>query len=170
MKSFLKTGRSGRRTDKLKQKYRSRFADGGASTGNRDLARFRRNRQLLARESTSTLLWLAITVMLIPLGRSLWHVARAHLHDRPLVWQVAFPATAALAMMFCLLRARSGWREIIELRRDRVQLLHRLRSQIRDESSPSVENGTGRQPVAREAPVSEGEKEASAPGDHNEQL
>jgi len=134
LKSFLRTGRSGRRTEKLKQKYRSRFKEGGLRQGNRQAARYRRNRQLLAQQITSTLLWVAIAVMLMPLGRSLWHVSRAHLSDRPLLWQAALPATAAGALVFCLLRARAGWRELRELRREQAELLRKLRTEIGQEN------------------------------------
>jgi len=130
LKSFLTTGRSGRRTDKLKEKYRSRFKGGPLNSGNRSLARYRRNRQLLARESISAILWVAIAVMLVPLARSLWHVSRAHLSDQPLLWQAALPAVAAGAMVFCLLRARAGWREMRELRREQAELLRHLRAEI----------------------------------------
>jgi hypothetical protein len=132
MRSFLDPrggGRSGRRTEKLKEKYRSRFKDGALRSGSRDLQRFRRTRELIAREMTVFILWLAIAFMLIPLGRSLWRVAQAHLADRPVVLQVALPALPALALVFCVFRARSSWAELGALRQDQREILRRLREE-----------------------------------------
>lgn len=130
MKSFLKTGRSGERSERLRAKYRSRFRDGRAGSGNRLLQKYRRNRQILAREFTSLILWLALAFMMIPLGRSLWRVAAAHLSDRSIFWRYGLPGLAALALIFCLLRARSGWREIREIRAEQKDVLAKLQREI----------------------------------------
>jgi len=130
LRSFLKTGRSGARSERLREKYRSRFRDGRAASGNRLLQKYRRNRQILAREFTSLILWLALAFMMIPLGRSLWRVAAAHLSDRSIFWRYGLPGLAALALIFCLLRARSGWREIRELRTEQSEILSKLRREI----------------------------------------
>jgi len=130
LRSFLKTGRSGARSERLREKYRSRFHDGRAASGNRLLQKYSRNRQMLAREFTSLILWLALAFMMIPLGRSLWRVAAAHLADRSIFWRYGLPGLAALALIFCLLRARSGWREISELRAEQREILSKLRREI----------------------------------------
>jgi hypothetical protein len=130
LRSFLKTGRSGERSERLRAKYRSRFHDGGAASGNRLLQKYRRNRQILAREFTSLILWLALAFMMIPLGRSLWRVAAAHLADRSVFWRYGLPGLAALALIFCLLRARSGWREIREIRAEQREVLAKLQREI----------------------------------------
>lgn len=130
MRNFVDSGRSGRRTEKLRKKYRSRFKDGTTRSGSRQIQRYRRNRQFLAKEFTTFLLWLAIAAMLVPMGRSLWRVAQAHLSERPLAVQLSLPAIAALAMVFCVLRARSSWRELRELRREQAVLLREMREEI----------------------------------------
>ena len=134
MRIFLKTPRRGGRSERLREKYRSRFKDGGSRSGNRDLIRFRRNRQILVRDFTSFSLWLAIAFMMVPLGRSLWRLSAAHFHDPSSVWHFVLPGFAALAMIVCLWRARSGWREIQEVRREQAKLLRALRQEGEDET------------------------------------
>jgi hypothetical protein len=133
MRSFLKTGRSGARSERLREKYRSQFRDGGKSSGNRLLQKFRRNRQILAREFTSFVLWLALTFMMVPLGRALWRVSVAHLSDRTVLWRYGLPGLSVFALVFCLLRARAGWREIREIRAEQAEILAKLRQEIAPE-------------------------------------
>jgi hypothetical protein len=130
MRNFIESGRSGRRTQKLREKYRSRFKDGPTRSGSRSIQRFRRNRQFQAKEFTTFVLWLAIAVMLVPMGRSLWRVAQAHLSERPLAVQLALPAIAGVALVFCVLRARSSWRELRELRQEQRELIRRMREDL----------------------------------------
>ena len=130
MRSFLKTGHRGTRSERLREKYRSHFRDGGKPTSNRLLQKFRRNRQILAREFTSFLLWLALAFMMVPLGRSLWRVSVAHLSDRSIFWRYGLPGLAVLALVFCLSRARNGWREIQEIRAEQARILAKLREEL----------------------------------------
>jgi hypothetical protein len=132
MRNFLETGRSGRRTQKLKQKYRSRFKDGVPRSGSRLIQRFRRNRQYQAKEFTTFVLWLSIGLMLIPMGRSLWRVAQAHLSERPIAFQLSLPAIAGLAMIFCMFRARASWGELRLLRQEQKELLRGMREDLED--------------------------------------
>lgn len=136
MRNLIDTGRSGRRTNKLKEKYRSRFKDGVPRSGSRKIHRFRRNRQYQAKEFTTFILWLAIGLMLAPLARSLWHVAHNHLTDRPLLLQLSLPGIAAAASVFCILRARASWRELSELRAEKAELMREMLREL-DETEPS---------------------------------
>ena len=75
MRSFLRppdSGRSGRRTEKLKRKYRSRFQDGAARSGRRDLQRFRRTRELIAREMSVFIHVWPVLKSLPPMGTWRW--------------------------------------------------------------------------------------------------
>jgi len=133
MRNFLDSGRSGRRTEKLKQKYRSRFKDGPPRSGSRSIQRFRRNRQFPAKEFTTFVLWLAIALMLVPMGRSLWHVAQVHLSYLPWPMQLRLPGIAGAGLVFCVLRARSSWSELRELREEQRELLRTMRQELDDE-------------------------------------
>jgi hypothetical protein len=134
MRSFLQTGHNRPRSERLREKYRSRFKDGGSRSGNRALRKFRRNRQLIAKELTSTILWLALAFMMVPLGRSLWRVSVSHLAGSSALWRFGLPAVAALGLIFCLWRARIGWREFKELRQEQRQLLEVLRREDDDQA------------------------------------
>jgi hypothetical protein len=92
-----------RRRRRPNTRERSRFG-GGARYGNRDLVRFRRNRELLAREITVLVLWIAVAVMLLNLAQTLREVSQTHLAERSALLRNLLPAVPALAVLFC------GWR------------------------------------------------------------
>ena len=131
MRSFLSP--PNRRT-KAREKYQSRFKKGVSNKGNRDLSRFRRNREIMAREITTTVIWIAIGLMMIPLGRTLWRVAASHMSDRALALQLALPAIALIAGVLCLLRARANLREFREVRLEQREILERLQKRLDDQA------------------------------------
>ena len=112
---------------------RSRFGP-GARPGNRDLVRFRRNRELLAREVTVFVLWIAVAVMLVHLAQTLWQVSQTHLAERSAVLRNLLPALPALAILFCGWRARQNLREIREIRSEQVGVRTRLASIADDDA------------------------------------
>ena len=123
MRSFLSTPK---RRPKARERFKSKFKGGPTQKGNRDLHRFRRNREIAARERTTGLLWITIGLMLIPLGRTLWRVAQAHLADRMLLIQLCLPGAAVLALVFAFLRARSALAEYRDIRREQGEIMDRL--------------------------------------------
>jgi hypothetical protein len=99
-----------------------------ASEGNRDLIRFRRNRELMARESVGIVLWLALTGMMLALARTLHRVAQAHLADQESWIQLGLPALPILGAAGTLWRAVASLREWQDIRREQREVLARLRS------------------------------------------
>ena len=115
-------------TDRRRRRRpRSRFERGSAASKGRDLIRYRRNRESLAREVTVLLLWGALVVLLIRLGGSLWHVGQRHLAEHGMLVQLALPALALVAGVFALWRARGNWSEIQDIRQEQKVLTERLR-------------------------------------------
>lgn len=103
---------------------RSRF--GRASKGNRDIIRFRRNRELLVREVTVLILWIAVAVMLVNLAQVLVSVSRTHLAERSALLRHALPFVPVLAAIFCIWRARLNFREIREIRVEQEEVKERM--------------------------------------------
>lgn len=120
--------RRGRRPD---SRGRSRFGRG--AKGNRDLNRFRRNRELLARESTMLVLWVAVAVMLLNLAGTLHRVAIHQLAERAALIRYSLPTVAVLAALGSLWRARLNLREIQELRTEQAGVKNRLLDARSDE-------------------------------------
>ena len=130
MRSFLDP-RAGRRRTQRSEKFRGRYGRGQSSGhGGKKLIRFRRNRELMAREIVVTLLWLAIAGMLFVLTRSLWHVAQAHLSEHGPLAYYGLPALALIAALGCLWRARASWREFVDIRREQRELVEGLRNEL----------------------------------------
>lgn len=105
----------------------SRFERGGGSPESRDLIRFRRNRESLARECTVLLLWAALVLLLIRLTGSLWTVGHRHLAEHPALIRLSLPAASVAAIGFALWRGRGTWSEIADIRREQARLGDRLR-------------------------------------------
>ena|GEM_PF-3180160 len=103
---------------------RSRFGRGGK--GNRDLMRFRRNRELLAREVTTLILWIAVAVMLLNLASTLRDVAGTHLAQRSALLRNSLPLLPLLAAVLCVWRARLNFTEIREIRAEQAEVKRRL--------------------------------------------
>lgn len=113
---------------------RSRFGRGGK--GNRDLIRFRRNRELLAREVTVLILWVAVAVMLLNLAGTLRNVSQTHLAERNALLRNSLPLLAILAAVGCAWRARLNWREVREIRAEQAEVKSRLVDRADGEELP----------------------------------
>jgi hypothetical protein len=114
-----------RRRRRPSTRERSRFGR-GASRGNRDLIRFHRNRELLAREVTVLVLWIAVAVMLVNLAQTLRAVSQIHLAERSAFLRNLLPALPAVAVLFCGWRARLNVVEIREIRVEQAEVRARL--------------------------------------------
>ena len=132
MRNFLDGGRKKRRSTR----FRTKFARDRAGTGGKRLVRFRRNRELIAREITNIVLWASIAVMLMLLGRTLWKVSQQHLSERETLIQVALPGIALLAAVGAAWRARSSLRELQDIRSEQAQLMADLQSDLNPQNEP----------------------------------
>lgn len=130
MRSWTERGR--RRRPSLRE--RSRFGRGGR--GNRDVARFRRNRELLAREITVLILWIAVGVMLLNLAQTMRAFSANQLGERSALLRHGLPLIPVLATVFCGWRARLNVREIRELRAEQAEVKARLAA-VGDEEDPA---------------------------------
>jgi hypothetical protein len=113
-----------RRRRRPSVRERSRF--GRASKGNRDVIRFRRNRELLVREITVLVLWIAVSVMLVNLAQTLLAVSKTHLAERAALLRHSLPFVPVLAAIFCIWRARLNIREIREIRAEQAEVKARM--------------------------------------------
>lgn len=113
---------------------RSRF--GRANRGNRDVVRFRRNRELLAREVTVLVLWIAVGVMLLNLAQTMRVFSQNQLAERSAILRHGLPLIPVLATVFCGWRARLNVREIRELRAEQAAVKSRL-AKVDDEEDPA---------------------------------
>ena len=114
---------------------RSRFGRGGK--GNRDIIRFRRNREMIVREVTILVLWIAVAVMLIDLADTLVTVSRSHLAERNALLRNSLPLVPVLAAIFCIWRARLNIREIREIRAEQSEVKARMQSPVDDDDPPA---------------------------------
>lgn len=128
----LTDSRRGRRPS---TRERSRFGR-GARQGNRDLIRFRRNRELLAREVTVFVLWIAVGAMLLNLADTLLAVSRTHLAERSAILRYILPALPLLATLGCVWRARLNFREIREIRAEQAGVRDRLAAAAEEAEQP----------------------------------
>lgn len=94
------------------------------------MMRFRRNREILAREWATLLLWGAVLAMLVNFTRVLWLVAAKHLAEYPQLIRLSLPGLAVAAGVFCLFRARGNWREIREVRDEQAAIRDRLHADL----------------------------------------
>jgi hypothetical protein len=125
MRSFLEPGRRRRRSDRFQAKLsRNRTGWGG-----KKLIRFRRNRALLAKELTSAVLWLAIAISLVSLGRTLWRVGSVHFAEGHSIIRWSLPGLAAVACVASIVRARKSLLEFLDIRREQSALAAELREQ-----------------------------------------
>ena len=99
----------------------------------RDIIRFRRNRELLVREVTVLILWIAVAVMLVNLAQTLVTVSRTHLAERSALLRNALPFVPVLAAIFCIWRARLNFREIREIRAEQAEVKARMTDPEEDE-------------------------------------
>jgi hypothetical protein len=113
-----------RRRRRPSLRERSKFGRG--TTANRDIIRFRRNRELLVREITVLVLWIAVAVMLVNLAQVLVTVSRTHLAERSALLRNALPFVPVLAAIFCIWRARLNFREIREIRAEQAAVKERM--------------------------------------------
>jgi hypothetical protein len=113
---------------------RSRFGRGAHV--NRDLIRFRRNRELLAREVTVLILWIAVAVMLLNLAQTMRVFSANQLGERSAILRYLLPSIPVLATVFCAWRARLNFREIREIRAEQTEVKARLAA-LEDEDDPS---------------------------------
>ncbi len=88
--------------------------------------RFRRNRELLAREVTTLILWIAVAVMLLNLAGTLRDVAGTHLAQRSALLRNSLPLLPLLAAVLCVWRARLNFTEIREIRAEQAEVKRRL--------------------------------------------
>ena len=123
MRTFLDNARKRRPRDR----HRSRFARRNASAGGSALIRYRRNQELLFKESCTAGLWFLLVIMLIHLAGTLGDFSRKHLADHVLVIRMAFPALSVIAAAACLWRGSRGIREILDIRREQKDLHLQLR-------------------------------------------
>ena len=100
--------------------------------GDRKLIRFRRNRELLLREATGLLLWLALTVMMFLLARSMHRVAQVHLADQERWLRLALPALPLAGSVVTLWRAGLSLREWLDIRSEQRALVRQLQSDVED--------------------------------------
>ena len=129
MRSWTERGR--RRRPSLRD--RSRFGRG--NKGNRDVVRFRRNRELLAREITVLILWIAVGVMLLNLAQTMRVFSANQLGERSAILRNGLPLIPVLATLFCGWRARLNVREIRELRAEQAEVKARLTA-VEEEEGP----------------------------------
>ncbi|NNM33437.1 MAG: hypothetical protein HKO53_10245 [Gemmatimonadetes bacterium] len=122
--------------DRRRRRRGGRFARERTGWGGPKLIRFRRNRELMAREITTLVLWLTLSGMLLVLARRLWDVSRKHLADSEPLVQFALPALAILASIGSFWRARRNWAELQDIRREQAELVARLQDP-EDVSNPS---------------------------------
>ena len=85
-----------RRRRRPSVRERSRFGRGGKT--NRDVIRFRRNREMLVREITVLILWIAVAVMLVNLAQTLLAVSKTHLAERNALMRHSLPFVPVLAI------------------------------------------------------------------------
>jgi len=124
-----------RRGRRPSTRERSRFGR-GARHGNRDLIRFHRNRELLAREVTVLILWIAVGAMLLNLAQTLRAVSQTHLAERSVILRYLLPALPLLATMGCAWRARLNFREIREIRAEQSEVRDRLAAAADEAKQP----------------------------------
>lgn len=125
---------------KSNRRRNSRFAarrQRPTGTGGSALIRFRRNRELMARELVVLALWGGLALLLGSLAGTLWRVAEVHLVDRGRATQLALPTLAILAGLGCLWRARRALREFLDIRREQAGLTERLRDPGQDDLPPA---------------------------------
>jgi hypothetical protein len=127
MRSFLDGNRSRRRESRFRPQ-----ANRESSPGNRDLIRFRRNRELMAREFLGMILWVALSVMMVMLARSIHRVAQAQLAEQEAWVRLVLPALPLIAALVTLWRGFAALREWLDIRREQRELLDRLRSADQD--------------------------------------
>jgi hypothetical protein len=121
------------RRPKRGERFRGRYGRGQSSGhGGKKLIRYRRNRELMAREFVTTLLWLAIAAMLFSLTRTLWHVAQAHLAQHGPLAYYGLPGLALCAAAGCLWRARRALHEFLDIRREQRQLVEAIQEELRE--------------------------------------
>lgn len=125
-----KSGR--RRNSRFAARRQRPTGSGGAS-----LIRFRRNRELMARELIVLVLWGGLALLLGSLAGTLWRVAEVHLADRGRATQIALPLLAILAGIGCLWRARRALQEFLDIRREQAALTEKLRDPGQDELPPT---------------------------------
>ena len=123
-----------RRRRRPSVRERSRFGRGGKT--NRDVIRFRRNREMLVREITVLVLWIAVAVMLVNLAQTLLAVSKTHLAERNSLIRHSLPFIPVLAAIFCIWRARLNIREIREIRAEQTEVKERMRSLADDDDAP----------------------------------
>lgn len=123
-----------RRKRRPSLRERSRF--GRAGRGNRDVIRFRRNRELLAREITVLVLWVAVAVMLLNLAATIRVFSENQLGERSAFLRYGLPLVPVLATVFCGWRARLNVREIRELRAEQAAVKARLAALQDEEEDP----------------------------------
>ena len=127
MRSFLDGNRSRRRESRFRPQ-----ANRESSPGNRDLIRFRRNRELMAREFLGMVLWVALSVMMVMLARSIHRVAQAQLAEQEAWVRLVLPALPLIGALVTLWRGFVSLREWLDIRREQRELLDRLRSPDQD--------------------------------------
>jgi hypothetical protein len=121
-----------RRRRRTSARERTRFG-GSARPGNRDLIRYRRNRELLVREVTTLVLWIAVASMLVHLASTLRNVASVHLAERSVFIRHSLPLVALAGTVFCFWRARFNWREVREIQADQSATRQRLEELVDDD-------------------------------------
>jgi hypothetical protein len=131
MRSFLDSGRKRKR--RHGERFRGRFARGEeAGRGGRQLIRFRRNREILAREFVALLLWTGIAVMLMILARTFVRVADAHLSDAGIAAKLGLPMLPFAASIGSLWRARNAGIEWNEVRLEQKEIVASLKERDLD--------------------------------------
>lgn len=130
----LRSWTDSRRRRRPPLRERSRFGRG--NRGNRDVVRFRRNRELLAREITVLILWFAVAVMLLNLSRTLWVFSENQLAERSALLRNSLPLLPIVAAVFCVWRARTNLREIREIRAEQAEVKARLAA-VQDDDDPA---------------------------------
>lgn len=134
MRSFLSGRRSSRRRE---SRFGGLVQRAREAPGNRDLIRFRRNRELLAREFLGIVLWVALCAMLLYLAQSMQRVAAAHLAQRDLYLRLSLPLLPLLGAAGALWRAGLAFREWRDIRREQKELVQRLREAETDAATTS---------------------------------
>jgi hypothetical protein len=137
MRSFLEP--RPKRRPKLGERFRGRYQRGQVSgQGGKKLIRFRRNRELMAREIVVTALWFTIAAMLLSLSRTLWHVAQVHLSEHGPLAYYGLPGLALAAAAGCLWRARMSLHEFLDIRREQRRLVESIHEEL-DQMAPPNE-------------------------------
>ncbi len=121
----------GRRRRRPRARDRSRFG-GTPGSGSRDSIRYRRNRELIAREVVTALLWVAVFLLLVRLTGVLWR-ALPQMENLPSFLRPAIPLLTLVGGGLCLLRARANWREMRDIRREQSGIRARLEQQLENE-------------------------------------